>query len=72
MSTVLIQKRPPTFEPGRPYAWLGGQPDRCEPAAIPVTFLAYDPCPAFVIVQTRAGERQRCLREQLYSILEVK
>jgi hypothetical protein len=68
MSTPLTPSRPATFEPGQPYAWRGSQQGQGEAAAIPVTFVAYDACPAFVIVQTKAGERRRCLREQVYSL----
>lgn len=66
MSTASIPRRPSTFEPGRAYFWHDRQKGRVETAAIPVTFIAYDPCPVFVIVRTGAGERRRCLREELY------
>lgn len=68
MSAALISRRPTTFEPGRSYAWLGSQQGQGETAAVPVTLIAYDPCPAFVIVRTEMGERRRCLREELYSL----
>lgn len=68
MSTTFIPRRPPTFEPGQTYAWFESRADQRGVAAIPVTVIAYDPCPAFVIVRTGAGERRRCLREQLYCL----
>lgn len=68
MSTTFLPIRPSTFEPGRPYAWLERQQDHEEAATIPVTLIAYDPCPAFMIVRTEVGERRRCLREELYSL----
>jgi hypothetical protein len=71
VSAALISRRPTTFEPGRSYAWLGSQQSWGEAAAVPVTFVAYDPCPAFVIVRTEAGEKRRCLREQVYSLSAI-
>ena len=32
----------------------------------PVTFAAYDACPAFVIVRNEYGDKRRCPREALY------
>lgn len=33
----------------------------------PVVLTAYDPCPAFVIVRTEYGQKQRCPREAIFS-----
>jgi hypothetical protein len=33
-----------------------------------IQLAAYDPCPAFVIVQTEFGRRWRCLREDIFFI----
>ena len=34
---------------------------------IPVKFVSYTSCPAFVIVSNGSGTRLRCLREELFS-----
>lgn len=33
----------------------------------PVQLAAYDPCPAYVIVQAEFGRRRRCPREDIFS-----
>jgi hypothetical protein len=55
--------RPGTFVDGHEYFLKERFEDK--PALIPVKFIAYDPCPAFVIVRKGSG-RQRCLRDDLF------
>lgn len=58
--------RPYTFTPGEEY-WMVDQPEAAkEPAAVPVRFVDYDNCPAFVIVKTEVG-KLRCPREALFA-----
>lgn len=56
-------KRPPTFQDGKDYFyWPKGEiyPTR-------VTFVAYDPCPAFIIVRYK-DKRLRCSQEDLFTV----
>ena len=59
------------FRPIRPSTFLDGEEYLLkellenEPVLVPVTFIAYDSCPAFVIVRNSGG-RLRCLREDLF------
>jgi hypothetical protein len=56
--------RTSTFVDGEEYLLKDRLEDK--PALAPVTFVAYDPCPAFVIVRNSSG-RQRCLRDDLFT-----
>lgn len=58
---------PETFTPGASYLWQARHTRGRVRALLPVLFLAYDPCPAFVIVQNREGVRVRCPRAELYN-----
>jgi len=58
--------RPVTLEPGAAYLRIE-RPVPCgEPAVLPVWFVCYDPCPAFVIVRASDGSRQRCPRAEIF------
>ncbi|NLG74369.1 MAG: hypothetical protein GX495_20280 [Chloroflexi bacterium] len=60
----LTAVRPETLELGARYGWQtasGSEP-------VPVLFIAYDPCPAFVIVKDSFGKKMRCPRDQLISL----
>ena len=52
-----------TFVDGEEYLLKERLEDK--PALVPVTFVAYDPSPAFVIVRNGSG-RQRGLRDDLF------
>lgn len=59
-------QRPATFEDGKFYFLLEGITDEMMQFQ-PVTFVAYDPCPAIVIV--RGNERRfRCCRDDLFAL----
>jgi len=57
-------QRPLTFQDGKDYYFRTPQ-NRAGAPFIPVTFLAYDPCPAFIIVRTN-GKPHRCCRDDLF------
>lgn len=57
---------PETFTPGGRYLWRERHSRSRVRALLPVLFLTYDPCPAFVIVQNREGVRVRCPRAEVY------
>jgi hypothetical protein len=58
--------QPQTFEYGGTYLLLDAKEGAKKPSLTPVKFAAYDPCPAFVIVHTEVGKKQRCLRERVF------
>jgi hypothetical protein len=58
--------RPPTLVEGCHYLRL----DRSSPAFQQVSFVAYEACPAFVIVVQADGRRVRCPRQELWEILQ--
>lgn len=64
--------RPTTFRTGRAYLYLGVGSTSEEHALpsnmIPVHFIAYDACPAYIIVKNGGGERWRCLRDQIFEV----
>jgi len=60
--------RPGTFVDGEEYLLKEQLAD--ETVLVPVTFVAYDPSPAFVIVRNGSG-RQRCLRDDLFAYSNV-
>jgi hypothetical protein len=72
MTCNPVLTRPSTFTPDRDYLWLDRQVNAVsltkEPVHRPVRFVAYDPCPAFIIIRNGDGSRKRCLREDLYQI----
>jgi hypothetical protein len=49
---------------GAEYLWRKKRGGRLQ-TLVPVRFVDYDTCPAFVIVRTLAGERWRCPREDV-------
>jgi hypothetical protein len=55
--------RPSTFDDGEEY--LLKKQSEGEPGLVLVTFIAYDACPAFVIIRNCSG-RLRCLRDDLF------
>ena len=59
--------RPDTFEAGGEYLRAERLRAPLASAFIPVRFVAYDPCPAFVIVRGPDGVRRRCPRAELYA-----
>lgn len=53
---------PPTFQDGKEYLyWPKG-----EIAPARVTFAAYDPCSAFIIIRNGEGKRFCCSRDDLF------
>ena len=60
--------RPSTFVDGEEYLLKDRLEDK--PALVPVTFVAYDPCPTFVIVRNGGG-RQRCLRDDFFACPDI-
>jgi hypothetical protein len=58
--------QPQSFEYGGTYLLLEAKEGARKPSFTPVKFAAYDPCPAFIIVHTEVGKKQRCLRERVY------
>jgi hypothetical protein len=63
-------KRPKTLKEGREYLWQESTSSSNGRSPQQVTFVAYDPCPVFVIVRDEAGRRWRCPREVIF-ILEI-
>lgn len=57
---------PSTFVDGEDYHLKERFNGDSEPALIPVCFIAYDPCPAFIRV-SNGSSRQRCLRDDLFA-----
>lgn len=72
MEPIPNLTRPTTFQTGRAYLCLDDLSTSEELALplnmIPVYFIAYDVCPAYVIVKNGRGERRRCLRNQIYEM----
>jgi hypothetical protein len=66
MDNTIRLIHPSTFEEGKNYLYRVWQEDTCEPAIVPVMFIRYDPCPAFIIVRDVIGKKRRCLREDLF------
>ncbi len=60
-------EHPRTFKDGEEYFLLERVENGHDQVLTPVRFSAYDPCPAFVIVRTEAGQKRRCLREQVFT-----
>jgi hypothetical protein len=59
-------KQPASFEEGKIYYHRERQTNGGEPPLQPVTFLAYDSCPALVIVRNDEGDRRRCPRDEIF------
>jgi hypothetical protein len=58
--------RPVSLEPGAACFRIE-PPVPCKDAVVlPIWFIGYDPCPAFVIVRAGDGSRQRCPRAEIY------
>jgi hypothetical protein len=60
-------QRPETFKPGAPYLRIEHAVVCKEPLVQTVSFVCYDPCPAFIIVRSGDGLRQRCPRAEFYN-----
>lgn len=61
-------KRPKTLKEGQGYPWQESTSAAIGPSRQQVTFVSYDPCPAFVIVRDEEGKRWRCPREVLFTL----
>jgi hypothetical protein len=59
--------QPSTLIHGGNYLLLERREGGRKQVLTPVKFTAYDPCPAFVIVATEIGNKQRCPRDALYT-----
>jgi hypothetical protein len=66
MAELRSWSRPATLTPGAAYLWLRSGYGQTPPETAAVRFLSYDNCPAFAIIATPAGGRQRCPRDELY------
>jgi hypothetical protein len=58
--------RPATFEPGAAYLRIERPVQGDNAPVLPVWFVSYDPCPAFVIVQAGDGSRLRYPRDEIF------
>jgi hypothetical protein len=63
-SENLIQ--PETLDISRKYLRLDRPGSRIDPVINTITFIAYDSCPAFVVVQDLVGIKFRCPRDEIY------
>jgi hypothetical protein len=70
MQNKFSLPRPATLIDGGHYRLIQRDGAAAEPRFIPVTFLAYTACPAFVIVSEGDG-RRRCPRLDLYNLEDV-
>ena len=61
-------KRPVTLKEGTAYLWQENGDSQGDPSSQPVILVAYDACPAFVIVRDEGGKRWRCPREVLFTL----
>jgi hypothetical protein len=66
MAELRSWSRPATLIPGAAYLWMRIGYGQAPPETASVRFLSYDNCPAFAIIATPAGGRQRCPRDELY------
>jgi hypothetical protein len=53
---------------GGEYLWADRRPQAEQPTFLPVRFVSYDPCPAFVILRDAEGVRRRCPRDEVFVI----
>jgi hypothetical protein len=58
--------RPETLVPGKQYLLIEDPRDGGPRYIIPVTLIAYDPCPAVILVCESTGHKRRCAREGLF------
>lgn len=65
MKPEMLLDLPVSLEVGREYDLLERGNNGCKPVLTPVRFVAYDPCPALVIV-AHGGRRMRCPRDKLF------
>ena len=59
-------KRPKTLSGGEAYIWRENTGLAGNPSTQAVTFVSYDPCPAFAIVRDAEGKRWRCPRDEIF------
>lgn len=64
-------KRPKTLKDGQEYLWQENASSAGDPSSQRVTFVSYDPCPAFVIVRDEGGKRWRCPREVIFALESI-
>lgn len=60
--------RPDTLHEGDTYYYIEQSINGGEPQTSIVTLLAYDTCPALVIVASQDGRKWRCPQERLYGM----
>lgn len=65
METLGKLARPLTFEQAGEYLWQAKAGVSGKTTGSLVRFIAYDPCPAFVIMQNGTG-RVRCPRDEVF------
>ena len=58
--------RPDSFDNGKKYLFRERNYDGERRSIETVKFVDYTPCPAIVIIRIENGNRQRCLREDLF------
>jgi hypothetical protein len=71
MAAIQTLTRPENLQVGNRYLHRTPRTVLSEPACTPVILLAYDACPALVIVRDPDGRRLRCPREEIYSAAEA-
>ena len=57
---------PETLEEGKIYLYCRQSKNKAEQSPVTITVLAYDNCPALVIVRDQYGKRWRCLRDEIF------
>lgn len=67
MESVFHLTRPVTLVPGDLYKRLAREEGGGRPCCIPVRFVAYSACPAWVVVADGEG-RERCPRDELFDL----
>lgn len=67
-TTTLQFIHPYSLKAGKNYLLRERQLDSGRKVPSIVKFVAYDPCPAFVIIQDSRGLKIRCLREDIFEI----
>jgi len=69
-TTTFQYIRPQSFECGKDYLYRERQLDGVRRAPSIVKFIAYDPCPAMVIIRDFDDRKSRCLRDDLFELKE--
>jgi hypothetical protein len=68
--TTFQYFRPQSLESGKVYLYREHRVDGEFGALKIVKFIAYDPCPAIVVIRDTGGLKTRCLREDLFELKE--